>query len=90
MGFSATSSIFPPFEKSVASLMKILRFGKTGTVYRKVDHVPLKIVFLKFVTFLKVHICPGTLSQMAISESKHDLGNVRVQFSFLLSCCFGT
>lgn len=37
-GFSAINNILFHFEKSDANVMKILRFGKAGTMYRQVDH----------------------------------------------------
>lgn len=71
-GFGAINNILLHFEKSDA-FMKILRFGKAVTVYRNVDHIAFKIACMKLITFLKVHICLGTLCQKAILESKRDL-----------------
>lgn len=71
-GFSGINNILLHFEKSDA-IMKILRFGKASTVYRKVDHITFQVASLKLITFFKVHICLETLCQKAILESKRDL-----------------
>lgn len=50
-GFNAINDISLSLEKPYTNMMKILRFGKAGTVCRKFDQITWKTMHLEFLTY---------------------------------------
>lgn len=73
-------------------MMKILRFGKAGTVHREVDHMTLKIVCVfEIYHFLKSAHLFGNISSEGRLKKQTLLGlKDEARFGFLVSYWFGT
>lgn len=88
-GFYSISNILLPFEKPATNMVKILRFGKADTVYRKVDYITLKIAcmfeisqFFKNAHLLRDFISEGNIRKQTLLGK--DEGPVQLSLELLL------